>query len=134
MHTQPENETAAPPGSHPRILIVDDEKLLRDVLAANLSDVYQVETAGSAAEADVHMGLMHFDLVLADHLMPGEMGLDFLRRVRERFPDTKCILFTGCISPDLISRAQNMAELSAYLIKSISAQQLHTAVAGALAT
>ncbi|MDB4385666.1 response regulator [Opitutaceae bacterium] len=126
-------ETQAAAGSRPRILIVDDEELLRDVLAENLRNTYQVETAGSTAEADVHMGSMHFDLVLADHVMPGEMGLDFLVRVRERFPDTKRILITGYLKPDLISRAENLAELSAYMIKPISAKQLHSAVAEALA-
>lgn len=107
--------------------------MLRDVVAENLKDVYDVETAASTAEADVHMGSMHFDLVLVDHLMPDEMGLDFLMRVREHFPETKRILITGYLNPDLISRAQNLAELSAYLIKPVNSTQLHAAVAGALA-
>lgn len=116
----------------PAILIVDDEELLRDVIAEHLGGEYRVEKAASTAEADIQMGSMHFDLVLVDHLMPDEVGLDFLMRVKDHFPETKRILITGYLNPDLISRAQTLADLSAYLIKPISATQLKAAVHGAL--
>jgi len=114
------------------ILVVDDEELLREVLAENLRSDYCVETAASTAEADIQMGLMHFDLVLVDHLMPNELGLDFLIRVKEHFPQTRRILITGYLNPELITRAQNLADLSAYLIKPITAAQLKAAVIAAL--
>ena len=116
----------------PSILLVDDEKLLLDVLAEHLRMDYHVETAQSTAEADIQMGSMHFDLVLVDHLMPGEVGLDFLMRVKDHFPDTRRILITGYLNPELISRAQSLADLSGYLIKPINATQLRAAVVGAL--
>lgn len=116
----------------PKVLVVDDEELLRNVIAEHLSEDYEVETAASTAEADVQMGLMHFDLVLVDHLMPNEVGLDFLMRVKDHFPETKRILITGYLNPDLISRAQTLADLSGYLLKPISATQLKAAVHGAL--
>lgn len=106
---------------------------MRDVLAVHLREDYQVETAASTAEADIQMGSMHFDLVLVDHLMPGEVGLDFLMRVREHFPQTRRILITGYLNPELISRAQQLADLSGYLIKPINSTQLKAAVIGALA-
>ncbi len=117
----------------PTVLIVDDESSLLDVMRARLEPDYEVEVANSTAEADVQMGLQRFDVVLVDHLMPGELGLDFLMRVRDHFPQTKRILVTGYLNPDLISRAQTLAELSAYLIKPVTATQLRAAVAGALA-
>jgi len=116
----------------PAILIVDDEQLLREVISEHLKADYRVETAASTAEADIHMGSMHFDLVLVDHLMPHEVGLDFLMRVKEHFPETRRILITGYLNPELISRAQTLADLSGYLIKPISATQLKAAVSGAL--
>lgn len=116
-----------------RILIVDDEELMREVLAEHLRRDYEVETAASTAEADIHMGSQHFDLVLVDHLMPNEVGLDFLMRVKDHFPKTRRILITGYLNPELISRAQQLADLSAYLIKPINATQLKAAVTGALA-
>ena len=116
-----------------RILIVDDEELMREVLAEHLRSDYEVETAASAAEADIQLGSMRFDLVLVDHLMPNEVGLDFLMRVRAHFPETRRLLITGYLNPDLISRAQQLADLSGYLIKPINATQLKAAVTGALA-
>lgn len=116
-----------------RVLIVDDEELMREVLAELLKTDYEVETAACTAEADIHMGSAHFDLVLVDHLMPDELGLDFLMRVRDHFPATRRILITGYLNPELISRAQQLAELSGYLIKPINAVQLKAAVTGALA-
>ena len=120
--------------SRPTILVVDDEALLLDVISEQLKHEYRVETAQSTAEADMQMGLMHFDLVLVDHLMPDEVGLDFLVRVKDHFPETRRILITGYLNPDLISRAQNLAELTGYLIKPVTATQLKAAVSGALAT
>ncbi len=124
---------SASAGRRPSVLVVDDEAELLEVMRLRLADDYEVETANSTAEADVQMGLQHFDVVLVDHLMPGELGLDFLMRVREHFPKTKRILVTGYLNPDLISRAQTLAELSAYLIKPVDDKQLKAAVAGALA-
>ncbi len=126
-------DASANEGSRPTILVVDDEELLREVIAEHLRADYQVETAGSTAEADIQMGTMRFDLVLVDHLMPNEVGLDFLMRVKEHFPETRRVLITGYLNPELISRAQTLADLSAYLIKPINANQLKAAVKGALA-
>ncbi len=127
----PSNEPGA---SRPKVLIVDDEEALLHVMRLRLEEDYEVETANSTAEADVQLGLQRFDVVMADHLMPGETGLDFLMRVREHFPKTKRILVTGYLNPELISRAQMLAELSGYLLKPVSDQQLRTVLAGALAT
>ncbi|MCF3648512.1 response regulator [Synoicihabitans lomoniglobus] len=118
----------------PSILVVDDEPDLLIVMAARLKDDYHVEVASSAAEADVLLGMQHFDLVISDHLMPNEEGLEFLMRVAQHFPATKRILVTGYLNPELISRAQTLADLSGYLVKPIEGQQLLAAVAGALAT
>ncbi|GAB5561711.1 MAG: hypothetical protein SynsKO_33580 [Synoicihabitans sp.] len=118
--------------ARPSVLVVDDEAPLLEIIQKQLQDEFRVETASSAEEADLHLGSASFDLVLADHMMPGEAGLDFLMRVREHFPETKRILMTGYLNPELISRAQSLAGLSAYLIKPVSAEQLLAAVRGAL--
>ena len=117
----------------PSLLVVDDESELTGFVRDALEGEFEVETAQSTAEADMHLGLRHFDVVLADYMMPGETGLEFLMRSREHFPQMKRILMTGYLNPELISRAQNLADLSSYLIKPINMQQLRTAVFGALA-
>ncbi len=122
------------PDTRPAILVVDDELALLDVIEQQLEDEFRVETARSTAEADLHMGSAKFDLVLVDHMMPGETGLDFLMRVQEHYPETSRILMTGYLNPDLISRTQSLTDLSAYLIKSVTANQLMAAVRGALSS
>ena len=67
-----------------RILIVDDEALMRDMAAESLRRRgHEVILARNATE-----GLEKFDetfaLVLSDYKMPGATGLDFLKRLRER--------------------------------------------------
>jgi two-component system response regulator YesN len=114
------------------MLVVDDESELTGFVRDALEGEFDVETAQSTAEADMYLGLRAFDVVLADYMMPGETGLEFLMRSREHFPKMKRILMTGYLNPDLISRAQNLAELSSYLIKPVNLRQLRTAVLGAL--
>lgn len=126
--TSESSETALP-----TLLVVDDESELARFVKDALEGEFEVEMAHNTAEADMHLGLRYFDVVLADHMMPGETGLEFLMRSREHFPKMQRILMTGYLNPDLISRAQNLAELSSYLIKPISLKQLRTAVLGALA-
>ena len=68
----------------PHILIVDDDKRIRDLLAQFLSvHNFRVTTAGDAASARATMRGLTFDLLILDVMMPGESGLEFARSVRE---------------------------------------------------
>lgn len=118
--------------SSPVVLLVDDEPELLNAFRLQLSENYQVETAVSAAEADLILGLQKIDLIVADHLMPGENGLDFLMRVKSHFPATKRILVTGYMNPELISRVEVLAGVSACLVKPVARDQLLAAVKAAL--
>lgn len=128
-----ENSPNSAASTLPSLLVVDDESELTGFVRDALEGEFEVETAQSTAEADMHLGLRSFDVVLADHMMPGETGLEFLMRSRGHFPQMRRILMTGYLNPELISRAQSLADLSSYLIKPVNLQQLRTAVFGALA-
>lgn len=121
-----------PADNAPLILLVDDERDLLEAFSAQLGDTFRIETANSAAEADIILGLQPVDLIITDHLMPGENGLDFRMRVQEHFPATKRILVTGYMNPDLITRATALAGLSAFLVKPVNRAQLLGAVQTAL--
>jgi two-component system, OmpR family, phosphate regulon response regulator OmpR len=70
--------------SAPHILIVDDDKRIRDLLAQYLSaHNFRVTTASDAATARATMRGLTFDLLILDVMMPGESGLEFARSVRE---------------------------------------------------
>ena len=80
-----------------RILVVEDEKSLRDLLALILrKESHAVETAESADRARERVsGNETFDLVVSDISMPGSSGLDLLRHVRRTSPRTAVILMTA---------------------------------------
>ena len=71
------------PDEAPHVLVVDDDRRLRELLARFLGDNgYRVTTAASAAEADLRLGNLVFDAIVLDVMMPGENGFDFARRFR----------------------------------------------------
>ncbi|HEV2602523.1 MAG TPA: response regulator transcription factor [Microvirga sp.] len=72
------------PDHAPHVLVVDDDRRLRDLLARFLGENgYRVTTAASAAEARAKAESILFDAMVLDVMMPGETGFDYARRVRE---------------------------------------------------
>jgi two-component system phosphate regulon response regulator OmpR len=68
----------------PHILVIDDDKRLRDLLGRYLTEQgYRVTTAVDAADARAKMAGITFDLLVLDVMMPGESGLDLARNLRE---------------------------------------------------
>ena len=80
--------TAAPradlPDTAPHVLVVDDDRRLRELLARYLTDQgFRVTVAASAAEARARAQSVVFDAMVLDVMMPGENGFDYARSVRE---------------------------------------------------
>jgi len=79
-----------------KILVVDDEKSMRDLLSLMLRrEGYRVIGAESAEKAGDLIEREAFDLVISDISMPGATGIDLLRRIRESGLDTPVILITA---------------------------------------
>ena len=67
----------------PHILVVDDDRRIRELLKRYLSDNgFRVSTAEHAAEARARLEGLAFDLIVLDVMMPGENGFDFARALR----------------------------------------------------
>ena len=82
--------------SNIKILIVDDELIMRESLAGWLErDGHAVQTAASGEEALEKIQKTHFDILLVDIKMEGISGLDVLRRVKETDPDAQVIMITA---------------------------------------
>ena len=79
-----------------RILIVDDQPVLREILGEQLtSDCHLVEGAGDGESALTMFRAQHFDLVITDKAMPGMSGEQLADALRQIRPDVRIILLTG---------------------------------------
>ena len=68
----------------PHLLVVDDDRRLRDLLSRFLAmEGYRVTTANTAADARAKLTGLDFDLLVLDVMMPGESGLDLARSIRK---------------------------------------------------
>lgn len=80
----------------PRILVVDDEKAIRDMLADFLeTEGFAVSTAPDGTGAVNELSKAHFDLVLSDLKMPKMGGIALLDEVGKIAPDTVTVIMTG---------------------------------------
>ncbi len=72
-----------PADDAPHLLLVDDDRRIRDLLSRFLAgEGYRVTTAMSAGDARAKMLGLHFDLLILDVMMPGETGFDLARFIR----------------------------------------------------
>jgi len=79
-----------------KILVVDDEELLRDMLVEVLAgEGYQVDSAENGIEASELIMLNDYDVVATDFFMPKMNGLELVKICQGSFPDIKFILFSG---------------------------------------
>ena len=87
-----------------RILVVDDESYVRDLLKRVLTRRgHDVDVAADGEAALELMGEHRYDLVLTDVVMPGIDGFDLLRRVKATYPAVTVIVLTGYARKQSIS-------------------------------
>lgn len=117
-----------------RILVVDDEKVIRTVIADALEGKgYAVQTAANAEQALRQFEESFFDLALVDLKMPGALdGLQLLERVHARWPATTVIVLTGYATLDSAITALRHGAYD-YLAKPATMAQIVESVARGLA-
>jgi two-component system phosphate regulon response regulator OmpR len=73
-----------PADDAPHLLVVDDDRRIRDLLSRFLAtEGYRISTADSAAMARAKLASLSFDLLILDVMMPGETGFEFARDIRQ---------------------------------------------------
>src|SRR5204863_9707646 len=73
-----------PADDAPHLLVVDDDRRIRDLLSRFLStEGYRISTANSAAMARAKLASLSFDLLILDVMMPGETGFEFAKSIRQ---------------------------------------------------
>ncbi len=116
-----------------RVLVVDDEALIRWSLAERLrSDGYDVLEAGTVAEAIDHAE-QGVDLVLLDYRLPDGDGLEVLRRIRDLDPDTLVMMLTAHKGIDTVVESMKAGAFD-YATKPFELDDVAVRVARALDT
>lgn len=107
-----------------RLLVVDDEKPLRALLARWLSDAgYACLQAANAGEAWQHLQTSDVHLLTLDVTMPGTSGLELVRQIKPAYPDTQILMVTA--SADATSAIRAMTQgANAYLFKPVERNEL----------
>jgi two-component system phosphate regulon response regulator OmpR len=116
----------------PHLLIVDDDRRIRDLLSRFLSgEGYRVTTAETAADARAKLKSLSFDLLILDVMMPGESGFDFARSMRAEANDVPILMLTARDAAE--SRIKGL-EIGAddYLSKPFEPRELSLRVANIL--
>src|SRR4249920_4066931 len=84
------------PEDRPRVLVVDDEKFIRDIIADFLGmEGYIVRTAEDGTSAVNELERARYDMVISDLKMPKMGGLDLLKEVARTHPETLTVIMTG---------------------------------------
>ena len=115
----------------PRILIVDDEVEITEILADLLSEDYDCLRAGSAEEALERLNHNEFHLVISDITMPGMSGLDMIPHVKELSPDTVVVMISGMQTVESAIGALRLGAFD-YLMKPFDLRQVEAVVKRAL--
>jgi len=114
-----------------RILIVDDESMIRDLFSAWLSESFECHTAASADEALAILAGETYALVISDMIMPGRNGIELLREIKSRYPETAVIMISGVDRPQRVRDALRVGAFD-YLIKPCELDVLTLSVERAL--
>ncbi|MEM9355316.1 MAG: response regulator [Pseudomonadota bacterium] len=106
------------------ILYVDDDDVLRERLSrAFVARGLQVITAASVDEATQQLNSIAPDLALVDLRMPGKSGMELLKELKQRSPQTKTVVLTGYGSIANAVDAMQLGALS-YVTKPADADQI----------
>jgi len=115
-----------------RILIVDDEASMRDVLSIMLHrEGYVVDAANDGSQAVKHLKDNSYDLVISDVQMPQLDGLSLLRHVKERSPETVVVMITAFSSTDEAVEAMKQGAYD-YITKPFKNEEIRLVVKNAL--
>jgi PAS domain S-box-containing protein len=109
-----------------RILHVDDEHSILEVSKSilEMDGNFIVDSAGSVREAEERLAQQEFDAIVCDYEMPGNNGLQFLRKLREKRIDIPFIVLTGRSREEIAIQALNLGA-DHYVCKASSPEILY---------
>ena len=113
-----------------RILIVDDQNIVREGIKILLEQAADIEVVGAAEDGNIalqEMEKLKPDIVLLDINMPGIDGLAVADKIRHQFPKIKIIMLSSYEDEQYVQKATELGA-KGYLLKSASSQQLEWSI------
>ncbi len=113
-----------------RVIIVDDQPIIRSGLAAFLMAYDHLNLVGEANDGEEALELcamLRPDVVLMDIKMPVMDGITATRQIRQRWPETKVLILTSFTEPETLRQAQE-AGAGGYILKDVGADELVEAI------
>ena len=115
-----------------KILLVDDEPDNLALLYRTLRGKYDIMKTTSPIEALDILNKNKIDLVISDHKMPEMDGVEFLKRVYDKYPDTMRLLVTAYTDSTILIDAINYAKIYRYIKKPFEPNELLLTVSNTL--
>lgn len=110
-----------------RILVVEDEKNIRESLEIALTGTYEVKSAASAEAAMPLIEAEHFDMLITDIRMPGRSGIELLKDYKKLYPANPVMVITAFTSIQSAVDAMK-AGASEYVAKPFSLEEVEIKV------
>jgi len=125
-HDQATTQEGAPSRT---LLLVDDEPSILSALRRTLrSTGYQIMTAATAEAALDCMAHYQVGVIVSDNRMPGVTGLELLREIKARYPQTVRVMLSGYADLEALSLAVNAGEIFRFISKPWEEGELKVAI------
>ena len=111
-----------------KLLFVDDEERVVNLLRMMFRGTYEVHTATSGQQALQLVAEHRFDVIVSDQRMPGMSGSELLAQVRVMYPKTVRMILSGYTGLDSLTEAINRGEISRFLTKPWQNEEIIEAV------
>lgn len=106
------------------ILIVDDEQVILDLLSTELTECgYQCTTVPNSEQALSKLSEQHFNAILLDIRLPGKSGIETLRIISSKYPESAIIMITGINEIDTAVEAMKLGA-SDYITKPFDLERI----------
>jgi DNA-binding NtrC family response regulator len=115
-----------------KVLVVDDEEVIRDVCMQILeAEGYRVTTASNGREALHQVSVNQFDIVVTDIMMPDMSGLELLEVIKSTSLNVCTVVITGLGTFDMATQSDRLGA-SEFVVKPFTPDELSRAVGKAL--
>jgi len=115
-----------------RILLVDDDEMIRDSMSLFFEDLGSVFLAVESSELALdELGKGCFDIIFLDYKLPGMSGMDLLKQIRETHPAPAKIFVTAYSNESVAAQAVEYGA-DGFIRKPLSAEKIEACLSGIL--